>query len=525
MAKFITAGEACELIKDNMIVGVGGFGGWNAADDILINLGCRFEKTGSPKNLTVYTGVTPGDTTENGYGMSALGAEGLVTSLYGSQMGLAPKIFRNLGQNKIAGYCFPLGVIGHMFEAMASKGPGVITHVGLNTFCDPRLDGCKMNDAAKAQGKDIVSVVELNGKEYLFYHAFENMDVCIIQATYADEDGNLSFDDLPFISEQPEMAHATHNNGGIVIAQVKEIVKNGTIHPKNVLVHSANVDYVVKANPENHLQGYQDPGVVRKELTGDIKVPVESLDPMKLNVRKVIGRRGAMELTPNALVNLGIGLPDGVASVANEEGIAAETTLTVETGTFGGVPVGGVGMGACVNPDALYRITDLFDLYDGGCLDMTCLGMAEADEEGNVNVSRFAGRVIGPGGFIDISQNTKKVCFLATFTAGKSEIEVGDGKINIKKDGGGIKFRKKVDQITFSAEYAKKAGQEVFYITERAVFKLTEKGVTLTEIAPGVDLEKDILAHMEFKPAIADDLKQMDERIFKDCLMNLSFSE
>lgn len=522
MAKIISTEEACSLIRDNMTVGISGFGGWNAPDEILQALGEKFAAAGSPKNLTIYTGVTPGDTTEDGYGLSQIGAEGMVTTLIGSQMGLAPKIFRALGQNKIAGYCLPLGVIGHMFEAMASKGPGVITHVGLNTFCDPRLDGCKMNDAAREQNRELVSIVTLNGKEYMFYHALAPMDACIIQATFADEDGNISFNDLPFISEQPEMAHAAHNNGGIVIVQVKEIVKKGTLHPKKVLIHSSCVDYVVKAKPENHFQGYQHPGVIRQELTGDIRIPLDAIRPMPLNTRKIIGRRAAMELTPNALINLGIGLPDGVASVANEEGISSKTTLAVETGTFGGVPVGAVGMGAAVNPEALYRITDTFDLYDGGCLDMTCLGMAEMDEKGNVNVSKFAGRVIGPGGFINISQNTPKVCFLATFTAGKTQIEVSGGKLNIIQDASGVKFKKQVEQVTFSAEYALKTNQEIFYITERAVFKLTEKGVTLIEIAPGVDLERDILAHMEFTPAIAEDLKEMDARIFSDSLMGLT---
>lgn len=523
MAKIITASEAGALIRDDMRIGVSGFGGWSAPDEILREIGGRHRETGSPCNLTVYAGVTPGDMTEDGYGMNTLGGEGLISTLVAAQTGLAPKVFRALGQNKIAGYCLPLGVIGHLFEAMAGKKPGVLTHVGLNTYCDPRLDGCKMNDAAKAQDWQIVSCMEVEGKEYLFYHSLPPMDACIIYATYADEDGNISFDELPFISEQPEMAHAAHNNGGTVIVQVKEIVQRGTLNPRNVLIHSSCVDYVVKAKPEYHPQGYQTPDRLRLELTGALRVPLNALAPMKMNVRKVIGRRGAMELTPNALVNLGIGLPDGVAAVANEEGIAAQTTLAVETGTFGGVPVGGVGMGAAVNPDALYRITDTFDLYDGGCLDMTCLGMAEVDWRGNVNVSKFAGRVIGPGGFINISQNTPKVCFLATFTAGKTEIEVGDGVLSIVKDADGVKFKKHVEQITFSAEYALKTGQDVYYITERAVFRLMEQGLTLVEIAPGVDLEQDILAHMEFRPAISKQLKVMDDRIFRAEKMYLHF--
>lgn len=523
MAQIITASDAAALIRDDMHIGVSGFGGWSAPDDILREIGRQYQANGHPKNLTVYAGVTPGDLTEEGFGLSPLGEEGLITTLVAAQTGLAPKIFKSLGQNKIAGYCLPLGVVGHLFEAMAGKKPGVLTHVGLNTYCDPRLDGCKMNDAAKEQGRDIVSLLTIDGQEYLLYHSLPPMDICLIHATFADEDGNISFDELPFISEQPEMAHATHNNGGIVIVQVKEIVQRGTLKPRSVLIHNSCVDYVVKAKPENHPQGYQNPDRLRLELTGAIRVPLGALPPMPLNTRKVIGRRGAMELPPNALVNLGIGLPDGVAAVANEEGIAAQTCLAVETGTFGGVPVGGVGMGAAVNPDTLYRITDTFDLYDGGCLDMTCLGMAEADQYGNVNVSRFAGRVIGPGGFINISQNTPKVCFLSTFTAGKTKIEVGGGKLSILQDGAGTKFKQNVGQITFSAEYARKTGQEVLYITERAVFKLTERGVMLIEIAPGVDLEQDILAHMEFLPLISDKLKQMDSRIFMDQPMGLSF--
>lgn len=523
MVTFLSAAQAAGLVRDGQRVGISGFGGWSAPDDILRGIADRYALTGSPGNLTVYAGVVPGDMTEDGYGLSTLGAEGLVTTLVAGQTGQAPRIFRALGENRIAGYCLPLGVVGHLFEAMAGKKPGVLTHVGLHTFCDPRLDGCRMNDAARAQGRELVSLMEVDGREYLFYHALAPMDVCIIHATYADEDGNISFDELPFISEQPEMAHACHNNGGIVIVQVKEIVQRGSIPPRSVLIHSSCVDYVVKADPANHPQGYMDSDRLRLELTGAIKLPLSALPPMKLNVRKVIGRRAAMELRENALVNLGIGLPDGVAAVANEEGISDRITLAVETGTFGGVPVGSVGMGAAVNPEALYRITDNFDLYDGGCLDMTCLGMAEADQEGNVNVSKFAGRVVGPGGFINISQNTPKVCFLASFTAGKSDIEVSEGALHIRSDASGVKFRRHVEQVTFSARYARQTGQEVFYITERAVFQLTEWGLTLVEIAPGVDLSRDILAHMEFRPAVSEQLKLMDERIFRAEKMGLVF--
>ncbi|MEA4826409.1 MAG: 3-oxoacid CoA-transferase, partial [Clostridium sp.] len=239
--------------------------------------------------------------------------------------------------------------------------------------------------------------------------------------------------------------------------------------------------------------------------------------------RKVCGRRGALELKPNSLVNLGIGIPEAVGAVAGEEGLADQITLSIESGALGGVPTGGLGIGGTVNPESIYKQPDIFDIYDGGGIDMSFLGAAEIDPMGNVNVSKFAGRVVGPGGFINISQNAKKVCFTGTFKAGKMEMEIKDGKLNIIKDGKGIKFKKELEQVTFSAEYANESGQQVYYITERAVFKLTEKGIMLVEIAPGVDLEKDILANMEFKPLIAEDLKLMDERIFKDEKMGLSF--
>jgi propionate CoA-transferase len=301
---------------------------------------------------------------------------------------------------------------------------------------------------------------------------------------------------------------------------VEKIVQSGSIHPQDVKVHGFMVDYIVEGAGVNNVQCWLWDGY-KPECSGETRVPVSAIVPEPLTPRKVIGRRAAFELAPNMLVNLGIGIPDSVASVAGEEGIAGRLTLSIESGILGGVPLPSIGIGGSTNPVAMYKHPDIFDIYDGGGINLSCLGAAEIDPKGNVNVSKFGGRVVGPGGFVNISQNAKKVCFCGTFTAGKAEYEIKDGKLNIIKDADGIKFVNKVEQITFSGEYAVDTGQPILFITERAVFRLTPEGLMLVEIAPGVDLEKHILAKMAFKPVIAKDLKPMDARIFTDKPMGL----
>jgi len=320
------------------------------------------------------------------------------------------------------------------------------------------------------------------------------------------------------------MAVAVRNNGGIVIVQVKEIVRRGTIHPRTVRIHRKFVDYVVKAShPDYHRQCIIT-DKYRPELTGEVKISLASSEPMPLDLRKVIARRGVMELTPDTLFNLGVGIPAGISIVANEEGINDRFMTSVEAGPMGGVVQTGLAFPGTANAEAYYPQTDMLNWYDGGLLDMTFLGSAEIDEKGNVNVSKFAGRNGGAGGFIDISQNAKKVVFVGMFTAGKPkpDIEIVDGGLKINKDGNEIKFVKTVQQVTFSGEYSVKSGQEVMFISERSVFKLTPEGLMLMEIADGVDLQKDILDKMEFTPIISPDLKKMDPRIFREELMGLA---
>lgn len=515
-SKMITSQEAAALIKDGMTVGVGGFVGFGTPEELYIELEKRYLETGMPKNLTLFYGAGIGDGKEKG--MNHLAQEGMIKRVICAHLGLAPKLGQLCVDNKIECFIVPQGVCSHILRATAGKKPGVLTHVGLKTYADPRYEGCKGNQAAIDSGYDIVELVNIDKRECLVYKPVP-LDICFIRGSYADEAGNISLSREALYGDQLEMALATHNSGGIVVVQVEKVVQKGTLPVKDIKIPAFAVDYIVQAKPEYHWQSFLGPEF-HPEFTGDIKLPVDSIQPMPLNVRKVCGRRGAMFLKKNTVVNLGIGIPDSVAAVAGEEGISDQFTLSIESGVLGGVPCGGMGLGATINPDSILKQPDTFDFYDGGGLDMAFLGSAEVDEKGNVNVSKFSGRMVGPGGFINITQNSKTVVFCGTFTAGRMKCEIGDGKLNIIEDAPGIKFKKSVEQVTYSAEYGVSEGQNVYYVTERAVFKLTAEGLELLEIAPGIDLQKHILDKMEFRPVMKN-VKLMDERIFRDEIMNI----
>ncbi|MEG1910922.1 MAG: CoA-transferase [Cloacibacillus sp.] len=524
MSKVISSFAVISLIRDNMTIGIGGFGGFSAPDEILLELAKSYSVSQSPRNLHVVSGIAPGDLTENGYGLSIIKAPGIISSIYAAYVGMSPAIGRAVINEEIAAYTIPLGVYGELLRAITAKKSGVITTVGLRTYCDPRLDGCRVNKAAHDSGREVVSLIDIDGKEYLHYKSF-HIDMCIIRGTYADEFGNVSLEEEAIYSEQAAMAAAVHNGGGVVIVQVKGIFKRGGLDPRRVAIPGALVDHIVLAKPENHLQSYGG-SPFRPELIGEVRTQLEMIDPMPLSVRKICGRRASCEVKARGLVNLGFGMPDSVASVINEEGLSHHVTFSVDTGVYGGVPVSGVGLGASVNPDAILPITDNFDIYDGGALDAAFLGMGEVDEEGNVNVSKFGSRCTGPGGFINITQGTRKVCFMGTFTTGKTDFGINDGRLEIREDGPGVKFIKRVGQVTFSARYARERGQEIIYITERAVFRLADcGGLELTEIAPGVDLKKDILEKMEFTPLISPQLKLMDAGLFRPQKMKMRLVE
>ena len=492
MTRFISVKEAAQLVKDEQTVAFGGFGAYCSPEALLNALGERFEETGSPRNLTSLTGISTGDNSHEMCGMNRVAKEGLIGTIIAGHMGNAPLLSRLAAQNQAAAFCLPLGVVMNLYRAIAAKRPGVLTTVGLGTYADPQQEGCMANEKARSSGREVVRSLFIDDRRYLFYPSF-GIDICFLRGTYADEDGNISFDHEAVTGAELEIASAVRSSGGIVVVQVEKVLARGSIHPKKVRLHHTLVDYVVQAPPEMCAQSFA--ANYRPELSGEVRCPVSAIEPMPMSVRKVIARRAAMALVDSSVINLGIGLPSGVGSVANEEGIAA--LLSLESGPIGGVPVEGLGFGASVDPDSILPLCNNFDLYDGGFLDMTFLGAAEIDQNGNVNVSKFGTRSNGPGGFIDISQNTPKVFFLSSFS------------------GTARKFVGKVQQITFSADYARSTGQEVYYITEMAVFRLAEEGIELIEIAPDTDLEQDILAKMDFRPLIADNLKVMDSRLFE----------
>ncbi len=516
----ISAKEAVDLIKDGTTLFLGGFLSFSLPEEILTELERSYINHRHPRNLNVITVAGLGGD-GIGRGINHLAHSGMIGRLYTSNLSLANRIYPFIENNEFPTFMAPQGVISHQLRAISGGKPGVITHVGLKTFSDPRIDGCKINKKAKESPEEVVQLIKINNKESLFYPSFP-INVALIKGTTADELGNLSLEKEALILEQFELAAATKNSGGTVIAQVDRIAEKRTIPAKNIVVPGKLIDYIVIGSPENSRQHYAGEAAYMPSWSGEIKIPLASLKPLPLNIKKVIARRACMELKEDSFINLGIGIPTAVSQVLNEEGLSDRVSLSIESGVTGGVPADGRATGASYNPDAILKQPDIFDFYDGGGIDFACLGGAEFDKEGNVNVSKFAGRIPGPGGFINISQNAKVVCFLGPFTAGKSKIAVTDGRLNIIEDAPKVKFVKKVKHITFSGEYSRDIGkQKVFYITERAVFQLKQEGMTLIEIAPGIDIQKDILNKMEFKPIIADNIKKMDSRIFRNQSMEL----
>lgn len=508
----MTADEAVALVSDGDTVAIEGSGGGIVEPDALMAaLGRRFSATGQPSGLTLIHTTGMGDRRTKG--LSLVAKEGLWRRVIGGHFGQAAEMAQLVADNKIEAYNFPVGVISQLYREIAAGRPGVMTHVGLGTFVDPRQEGGRLNEITHAS---LVELMEIDGREWLYYRAMP-IDVAFIRGTTADEDGYISMEQEAATLGVLSVAQATRNSGGIVIAQVKRLAVAGSLPAKSVVVPGSLVDAVVVH--EEQWQTYDSE--YNPSFSGDIRVPVQHIEVPVFNVRKVIARRAAMELIPGAVVNLGVGVSDGVSGVAAEENCSDLFTFTVEQGAYGGVPASGLLFGAASNPRAFVNSASQFDYFAGGGLDLAFLGMAQTDRNGNVNVSKYNGIVTGTGGFVDISQGAKAVVFCATFTTGGLRVSFQNGTIKIVEEGKYRKVVEKVDQITFSGEQARRRGQRVIYVTERAVFELMAQGLTLTEIAPGVDLVRDVLNQMEFSPIIAQDLKVMDSRLFEPELMGL----
>ena len=513
MAKFMTAREAVELIKDGDTLATNGFLLTGFAEHLAQALEQRFLDTGKPTGLTLVYGAGQGDRKDRA--LNRLGHEKLIRRVVGGHWNLVPKLGKLASEEKIEAYNLPQGVIAHMFRDIAAGKVGTITHVGLKTFVDPRLDGGKINKTAK---EDLVELITIAGKERLLYKSFP-INVCFIRGTAADEKGNISMHHEGVVGDATAIAQATKNSGGIVIVQVGHKVKAGTLDPRLVKIPGIYVDAIVVLSPDDNMSEV-DPALA-PAYCGDVRLPTDSVPALPFDERKIIGRRAAMELEPGTIVNLGIGMPEAVAVVANEEGIGDYMTLTVEAGPVGGIPAGGTGFGLAINPESILDQNAQFDFYDGGGIDLAYLGLAECDEVGNINVSKMGSLVTGCGGFINITQNAKRLFFCGTFTAKGLKISAGNGKLHIDQEGSAKKFLKKVGHVTFSGEYANEVNQPVLYITERAVFELRKDGLHLIEIAPGVDLQKDVLDQMEFAPKMEKPPKLMVARIFSEAGMGL----
>jgi len=518
----MAAEEALQFIQTGDTISVCGISAGLTPDKVLAALGKRFFETGSPRDLTMVFPVAVGD----GYeikGLDHLAHEGMIKRLIGGSYTVArsseqpPKIYEMIVRNKVEAYNFPMGVLMHLHREIAAKRPGLITEVGLGTYVDPRIEGGKMNEAAKA---DLVEIIEIHGKDYLFFPTFP-INVALIRGTTADKDGNITMEHEYSASTVLALAMAAHNSRGKVIAQVKRVAARGTLNPQLVKIPGILVDAIVIDEQQKQTTGIDhDPAA-----SGEVKIPWESIEPVSLEpIKRILVRRAVLELKRDYVVNLGFGIPSLIPQVALEEGVLDQLTFTTEHGSIGGFPYSGIQFGGAINPWALLESPSQFDFIDGGGPDVVCLAFAEVDREGNVNVTKLRDLphvLAGVGGFIDLIQNVRKIVFCGTLTAGGLKVDVSDGRMNIAQEGRYQKFVDRVQQVTFNGQRAREKKQSLVYITERGVFRLESEGFILTEIAPGVNIEKDIARQMGFELKVAPDLKEMEPNLFRSELMGL----
>lgn len=516
----ITVGEAVRMIQDDSTLAIIAMTQVSASTAILKEIERSFFEEGHPKNLTYLHTCGQASVGKPG-GMQYIAHEGLLKRVIGGHWGQSSNMMELITDNKIEAFNLPQGQMANMFHSMAMREPGKLSKVGLGTYIDPRIEGGKMNQKAKDSGYDTVAVVEVDGEEYIQYKPIP-IDTLLIRGTYADENGNISTEREAMVLEILPAVMATKRWGGKVICQVENIVKNGSIRPKDVVVPGVLVDAVVVcANPhEDHRQTYSwyyDPS-----YSGEVQAPEAALEALPNDMRKIISRRAMAELEPDQIINIGTGIPnENIGPIIAEENLADIVTVTVESGVYGGVPAGTIDFGISRNAQALIAHDRQFELYNGTGIDYTFMGAGELDQYGNVNATKMGPKAPGAGGFIDITATAKNIIFCSTFTGGGLMTSFSEDGIRIEQEGRFKKLVQEVQQISYNGKIALERGQNMLYVTERAVFKLTEEGVMLIEVAKGVDIQKDILDQMEFTPLIAENLAYTSTDFYKDGVCGL----
>ena len=519
--QFIDAKQAVDYIADGSTLCTIGMTLISASESILKEIERRYLEEGHPKDLTFVHTCGQAAMKVPG-GMTHLAHEGLLKRVIGGHWGQSPMMMDLISGNKVEAYNLPQGQMANMFHSMALREPGKLSKIGLGTYIDPRIEGGKMNQRTKDCGDEVVAIVTVDGEEYIQYKPIP-IDTLVIRGTYCDENGNLNTEEEGMVLEVLPAVMAAKRWGGKVIAQVKGVVKNGTFKTKEVTVPGVLIDAVVVCdNPfEDHKQTYSwyyDPS-----YAGIVRVPETAVKAIPLNERKVIGRRALMQLEKDAIINIGTGIPnDVVGPILAEEQANDMVSVTVESGIYGGTPAPTIDFGIACNAEALIGHDRQFEFYTGTGVDYTFMGAGEMDASGNVNATRMGTKAPGCGGFIDITTTAKNVVFCSTFTGGGLKVDFDEATgVTIKQEGKFRKLVKSVQQISYNGQLALERGQRMWFVTERCVFELTKDGVKLVEVAKGVDVQKDILDMMDFKPLIADELRVTDLRVYRQAAFGL----